>query len=261
MAPERPFDPDSGPMRVLAAVLALAVWQLAAVAVNNRLLLVGPVEVAARLVRLALQWDFWQTVWFTFTRVTGGFLLGFLLALVLAAVSARFPLVHTLLRPYLLAVKTVPVASFIVIALLWLSGRQLSIFIAFLMVLPVLYANALQGFRSADPQLLEMARVFRMGSLPRFACICAPALRRHLLPACRVALGLCWKAGVAAEVIGVASGSMGGKLYDAKVYLEIVDLFAWTLVIVVVSVGFEKVFVKLLECFLKWLEERAWTLF
>ena len=125
----------------------------------------------------------------------------------------------------------------------------------------MLYANALQGFRSADPQLLEMARVFRMGSLPRFACICAPALRRYLLPACRVALGLCWKAGVAAEVIGVASGSMGGKLYDAKVYLEIVDLFAWTLVIVVVSVAFEKVFVKLLECFLKWLEEQAWTLF
>ena len=107
-------------MRVLAAVLALAVWQLAAVAVNNRLLLVGPVEVAARLGQLVLQRDFWQTVWFTFTRVTGGFLLGFLLALVLAAVSARFPLVHTLLRPYLLAVKTVPVASFIVIALLWL---------------------------------------------------------------------------------------------------------------------------------------------
>ena len=245
-------------MRVLAAVLALAVWQLAAVAVNNRLLLVGPVEVAVRLVRLALQWDFWQTVWFTFTRVTGGFCLGFLLALVLAAVSARFPLVHTLLRPYLLAVKTVPVASFIVIALLWLSGRQLSIFIAFLMVLPVLYSNFLEGIRAADGKLLEMAKVFRMPLTRRIRCIYAPAMEPYVNAACGAALGLCWKAGVAAELIGVSRGSMGGRMYEAKIYLETADLFAWTVMVVAVSVCFEKLVRGILARLFRMLEGRAW---
>lgn len=241
------FDPESRTAKIFAVLLALLVWQAAAYRMHNALLLVGPIEVAVRLGQLVLEPGFWQAAGFTFSRITLGFLLAFALALVLAGLSARFPLVNTLLRPYMTAVQTVPVASFIVIALLWLSGRKLSIFIAFLMVLPVLYANFLQGIRSADRQLLEMASIFRMPLWNRVRCIYTPALRPYVLSACRASLGLCWKAGVAAEVIGVCSGSIGGSLYEAKVYLEIGDLFAWTLVIVLISAGFEKCFLFLLK--------------
>ena len=242
---------QSGLAKLFASLLALCLWQLAAALIGNRLLLVGPVQVLRRLWALALTGEFWSAVGFTFARITLGFLLAFCLALVLAIPAARFPLVQILLQPYMAAVKTVPVASFIVIALLWLSGRRLSIFISFLMVLPVLYANFLQGIRSADGQLLEMARVFRMSFLNRIRGIYLPALEPYCLSGCRSALGLCWKAGVAAEVIGVCGGSVGGMLYDAKVYLEISDLFAWTLVIVLLSVGFEWAFLRLLGWLLK----------
>lgn len=241
---------NNGAAKVFAALLALGVWQLTAAMLNNRLLLVGPVQVAIRLAALVQEESFWTAVLFTFSRITLGFFLAFLAALLLAAAAYRFPIAKVLIHPYMLAVQTVPVASFIVIALLWLSGKRLSIFIAFLMVLPVLYANFLQGLRAADRKLLEMAAVFRMPLHNRIRCIYTPALRPYALSACRSALGLCWKAGVAAEVIGVCSGSIGGMLYDAKVYLEITDLFAWTLVIVLISVGFEKCFSRLLAgCF------------
>lgn len=248
------FTPQSRLAKLFASLLALCVWQLAAVLVDNRLLLVGPVQVAGRLWVLVRTEAFWSAVGFTFSRITLGFLLAFCLALALAILSARFPLAETLIHPYMAAVKTVPVASFIVIALLWLSGRRLSIFISFLMVLPVLYSNLLQGIRAAERKLLEMARVFHMSLLSRIRCIYLPALEPYCLSACRSALGLCWKAGVAAEVIGVCSGSVGGMLYDAKVYLEIGDLFAWTLVIVLISVSFEWAFTRLLARLLKALE-------
>lgn len=240
------WNPRGNAARILAAFLALTVWQLAALWLDNKLLLVGPLEVAEQLWTLMQTKDFWQVVWFTFTRISAGFFLAFLLALTLAALACRFPLVETLVKPYMIAVQTVPVASFIVIALLWLSGRKLSVFISFLMVLPVLYSNLLQGLQAADIPLLEMAQVFRMPLLRRIRCIYTPAVRPYLLSACHVALGLCWKAGVAAEVIGVCTGSVGGMLYEAKVYLEIGDLFAWTAVLVAVSVGFEKLFSRLL---------------
>lgn len=248
------WNPRGRAARILAALLALSVWQLASIWMNNQLLLVGPLEVAARLWTLIRTGDFWNVIWFTFTRITAGFFLAFGLALALAALSYRFPLMETLVKPYMTAVQTVPVASFIVIALLWLSGKKLSVFISFLMVLPVLFANLLQGLKSADTQLLEMAQVFQMPFLRRIQCIYIPALRPYLLSACHVALGLCWKAGVAAEVIGVCTGSVGGMLYEAKVYLEIRDLFAWTVVLVAVSVGFEKLFSRLLARGLDWLE-------
>ena len=252
MARKPEFQPNGRAAKVFAALLALCVWQLAAVWVHNRLLLVGPWQAAKRLLALLGEKTTWQTLGFTFSRISLGFLLAFLTALVLAAVSYRFPLAETLLRPYIRAIQTVPVASFIVIALLWLSSRRLSVFIAFLMVLPVLYSNTLQGLRAADGQLLEMARVFRIPALRQLRCIYFPALHPYLRAGSRVALGLCWKAGVAAEVIGVTGRSVGGMLYDAKVYLEISDLFAWTALLVAVSVVFEKVFLWLLDRLLAW---------
>ena len=167
MARKPKFDPTGRAAKLFAALLALCVWQLSAVLIHNRLLLVGPVQVARRVIALLGEKTTWEALGFTFGRISLGFFLAFLAALVLAALSARFPWVETLLRPYILAIQTVPVASFIVIALLWLSSRRISAFIAFLMVLPVLYANALQGIREADPQLLEMARVFRLSGLRR----------------------------------------------------------------------------------------------
>lgn len=252
MARKPDFQPNGRAAKIFAALLALCVWQLTAVWVHNRLLLVGPWQAAKRLLALLGEKTTWQALGFTFSRISLGFLLAFLTALALAAASYRFPLVETLLRPYILAIQTVPVASFIVIALLWLSSRRLSVFIAFLMVLPVLYSNALQGLRGADGQLLEMARVFRIPASRQLRCIYFPALHPYLRAGSRTALGLCWKAGVAAEVIGVTSRSVGGMLYDAKVYLEISDLFAWTALLVAVSIVFEKVFLWLLERMLAW---------
>ena len=250
MARKPKFNPTGRAAKLFAALLALCVWQLAAVLIGNRLLLVGPIQAAKRLLELLGVKTAWQALGFTFSRISLGFLLAFLTALVLAALSARFPWGETLLRPYILAIQTVPVASFIVIALLWLSSRRLSVFISFLMVLPVLYANALQGIRSADRQLLEMAKVFRVPPARQLRCIYFPALHPYLRSASHVALGLCWKAGVAAEVIGVTGRSVGGMLYDAKVYLEISDLFAWTALLVAVSLLFERLFLKLLDAML-----------
>ena len=239
------FNSDSAAARIFAAALALCVWQAGAAALGNELLLVTPVAVARRLCELIVTADFWATLGFTFSRISLGFLFALALAGILAALSAAVPFIETL-RPYVAAIQSVPVASFIVIAFLWLSARRLSTFIAFLMVFPVLYTNLLQGIRAADRNLLEMADVFRLSPGRRVRCIFLPALRPALFAGCRVALGLCWKAGVAAEVIGVVARSVGGKLYDAKAYLEIADLFAWTVVIVAVSALFERVFLFLL---------------
>ena len=144
-------------------------------------------------------------------------------------------------------IKSIPVASFIIICLIWMSSEQLSVFISFLMVLPILYNNVLQGVRSADQQLLEAVRIFRLSWPKRLLYLWLPQIKPYLLSACTVSLGISWKAGIAAEIIGIPSGSVGRMFYDAKVYFNTVDLFAWTVVVVVVSVLFEKGFLALLK--------------
>ena len=232
--------------KLLAAALALAVWQGASMLVHSPILLPSPLRVAARLAALVLTADFWSTIAFSLVRIAGGFLLALITATALALAAGRFSLVEILLRPYVLAIKSVPVASFIILALIWLRTSQLSLFISFLMVFPVLYTNVLAGIRSANGQLLEMARVFRVPWKRRVRMIYLPAVEPFLLAGCATSLGMSWKAGVAAEVIGVVGGSLGERLYDAKIYLMTADLLAWTVVIVALSAGFEKLILWLL---------------
>ncbi|MBQ7170916.1 MAG: ABC transporter permease subunit [Clostridia bacterium] len=233
--------------RIAAVAAAILFWQIAATVTDLDVLLVSPVRVVVRLFSLWREADFFSTVFSSFSRIVLGFLAAFLLSGLLALLSYRFPAVEVLLRPYVVTVRAVPVASFIIIGLIWLSTGRLAAFISFLMVFPILYQNVLQGLKSTDPKLLEMAKLYRVPYVRRLHMLHLPAIKPYLLSACSVALGMSWKAGVAAEVIGMVDGSIGEKLYYAKIYLDTCDLFAWTVVLVLASVLFEKAFLFLLK--------------
>ena len=229
-------------VRLWAVAFWLIVWQLAAMALHaayphGALLLPSPVSSLARLWTLASTAVFWRAIGTSSMHILGGFLLSCALAVVLAALSARFSRVKELLAPLVAAVKTVPVASFIILPL----------FIAALMVFPPVYLNVLEGIRRTDASLLEMARVFRVPFSRTLRGVYLPQVLPYFRSAVSAALGLCWKAGTAAEVIALSSGSIGEKLYNAKIYFQTADLFAWTAAIVLISAAFEKLFLLLVD--------------
>lgn len=234
-------------IRAWAVIFWLLLWQAGAMAINQRIILVSPLRVLARLAELAPTLEFWGAIGYSMVRITAGFLLGAAAGTLLAALSARFRRGEELLAPAFLAIKSIPVASFIILALILFSSRNLAVLISFLIVLPVLYANILGGIRAADRQLLEMARVFCIPAARRIRYVYLPQVFPYFRSACGSALGLCWKSGIAAEVIGMPDGPIGEQLQQAKIYLNTPDLFAWTLVIVLVSLAFEKVFLALLK--------------
>lgn len=235
-------------IQILAAsVFWLGVWQAAAAAIGQEVFLVSPVQAIGTLVELLPQAEFWQRIGFSAGRILLGFGLGVLSSAVLAVAAEKWEWVDALLAPVMQLVKATPVASFIILALVWVSGRSLSILISFLMVLPVLYSAVRTGIESADVQLLEMAQVFRLSLARRVKAIWLPAILPAFRQGCSVALGICWKSGVAAEVIGLPDGSIGDALYRAKITLSTGELFAWTFVIILLSAGFEKLFLALLD--------------
>ena len=234
-------------LRLWAAAFWLLVWQgasmaLAAAYPHGRLLLASPLDALARLLELLPTAAFWGTVGGSALRILGGFLLSCAAAVLCAAMAARFRRVRELLAPLVAAVKAVPVVSFIILALVWLRGSQLSLVIAALMVFPAVYGSVLTGILETDRQLLEMARVFRVPFRRTLTGIWLPQVLPYFRSAASLGLGLCWKSGVAAEVIGLPAGTIGERLYTAKVYFQTPDLFAWTAVILAVSVLLERLF-------------------
>ena len=238
---------------VWAVIFWLLVWEIAARWVAAPILLASPLQALGRPCQLLPQAEFWQSVLFSVGHILLGFALSAVLGIALAALSYRFRAVRELLSPVTAAVKAVPVASFVILVLLWLPSRQLSIVISLLIGFPVIYANVLTGLDSTDPRLIEMARVFRVPFWKQLRAIYLYEVLPFLRTGLSVAIGLCWKSGVAAEVIGVPRGSIGEKLYQSKIYLETADLFCWTLVIVLLSIGCEK----LLKLLLSQLEKGA----
>lgn len=241
-------------IRLWAVLLWLVVWQIASWAIGQEILLVSPISVAVRLSELVREGDFWLSILFSFSRIFLGFFLALFAGILLSALASWNKWVREFLQPLILVMKSTPVASFIILCLIWISSRNLSVFISFVMVFPILYTNLLEGILRTDAQLLEMAAVFRVPLGRRIRYIYLSQVMPYFRSACVVSLGLCWKSGIAAEVIGIPKGSIGEKLYQAKIYLNTPDLFAWTVVIILVSVLFERVFLFGIQALLKKLE-------
>lgn len=233
--------------RLAACALWIGAWQVASLVVGNSILLAGPLETLARLGAIVGGDSFLPVVWFSFARIAGGFLLAFLIGCALGLVAHWHPLVQDLLAPAVLACKSVPVACVVVLLLIWMGSEAVSGMAVFLMAFPALYLAMLEALREVDGKVAELLCVFHVGSLRSFCAHTWPSILPYLAAVCKNACGMAWKAGVAAELIGTPLGSMGERVYQAKILLETADLFAWTLVIVAVSFAFEHAFVWLLR--------------
>lgn len=216
------------------------VWHIISLCINSRLIIVSPLEAFLKLVEIAKTSDFRISVLYSSFRILSGLLLGTALAAVFAVMSHTQKAIRELISPFLATVKAVPVASFIVILLIWLKKSLLVTAVSSLVVLPVIYNSTLAGLDNADKQILETAKVFGLSKIKIYKEIYSRQLKPYLISSMDFASGLCWKAGVAAEIIGLPDKAVGTKLYTAKLYLDTESLFAWTITIVILSAVFRK---------------------
>ncbi len=220
----------------------LIVWQFAALLIDNSILMAGPWEVIQAFFHLMPEKSFWLSIMVSFGKISAGFLLAFFGGILIGWLAFLHPVFGEFLAPVISFMKSVPVASFVILALIWMGSGRLSSLITFLVVFPVIYVNTIAGLKSTDKELLEMAQVFSIKGWRKGRCLYWPALLPYLNSSCKTALGMSWKSGIAAEVIGVPEGTIGEQLYLSKIYLNTAELFVWTLVIILVSAGFERLF-------------------
>lgn len=233
----------------LALAFWIAVWKLSAVLVGQELLVPAPGTVFLRLWELMRTAVFWQTAGASLGRVFLGFLGGVFLGTLLAALTAAFRVCDVLLSPAVRVVRATPVASFIVLLLLWMNSTRgyVPAVMSGLMVMPILWGNVRKGIASRDGELLEVARAYGMGKLRTLRLVYLPAAQPHFVSGCITSLGLAWKAGVAAEVLCQPKLAVGTQVYYSKIYLEPPSLFAWTIVVILLSYLVESLLVRLLR--------------
>lgn len=238
----------------------LGVWQLCAFLVDrhvggkgNELLLPYPVSVWSALISLVETGEFWATVFTSLGRIALGLTCGVLAGAALAVLTCASRWCDRLLSPAVRVVRAAPVASFILLVLLWAGRERTPAVISAMMVTPVVWDNLSRGIQATDKKLLELARCYRFTKIKTAALIYLPALRPYILTALTNAAGLAWKSGVAAEVLCLPEPSLGQRIYYTKYYLDIPELFAWTAVTVALSMVLERL---LRACLARW--GRGW---
>lgn len=242
------------PGRLAAAVFWLVFWAVLASQLPG-VLFAGPVRTAKSLMALLVTAGCWRSLAGTLGQIAAGFLLAFATGIVSGALCHRSHWLRTLLSPAVQGMKSVPVACFVIVALIWVPSQHIAVLLSAFVVFPITYQSVLSGLSAVDRELLEMAQVFRMPFSRRLRFLYIPQLAPFVLSSCRVSVGMCWKAGIAGEIIGLPRFSVGEQLYLAKLYLNMGDLFAWTLLIVAVSMGTERLVLWALDRSRRWMED------
>ena len=224
---------ETWPRKLLIIAVWVMVWQAAAFLIHNPLLLAGPAETFKALVSLVVTAGFWRSIGSTLLRIAAGTLIGCTAGSLLAAVSARSPAARSFFHPFVTVIRAVPVASFVVLLIIGVGSSLLALMISALVVFPILYEAVLQGLTGTDRAMLEMAQVFRLAGTKKWKLIIWPQIRPFFLSGMATAVGMAWKSGVAAEVIGQPLNSVGNGLYRAKIYLETDRVLAWTIAVIV----------------------------
>ena len=235
-------------LKYLLAILAwIGIWHFASLWVDNHILLVSPIDVFLRIGELGQEASFWASIAFSLYRIIFGFFLALVIGVALASLTFAFHGFYIFMLPFFNVIKSIPVVSFALLALMWFSASNLSIFIAFVTVLPIVYFNTYEGIKNADAKLLEMAKVFRVAKPKIWLNIYGRSAFPYILSAAASGIGFAFKSGVAAELIGFVQNSIGFNLHSARAFLQTADIFAWTIVIIILSYAIEKIFLMMVK--------------
>ncbi len=233
--------------KLLTAIIWLGIWQTLSAIVGLSAILPSPVDTAVELKKLAVTGDFWLSVLYSVIRITFGFLAGTVIGAVAGAVSSFSKGVSEFLAPVVSIIKATPVASFIILAVIWLETGNVPSFATALIVFPFVYSNIKTGFSETDKMLIEMSDAFGVSRTKKMLKLYFPSVKPYFVSAATTAMGLAWKAGIAAEVICNPKMSIGNGIYESKIYFEPPAMFAWTAVVIILSIVLEKIMLLILR--------------
>lgn len=229
-------------VRVIFSVLFwILIWELISLVVAKEILLPSPIKVIVRLYELLGTAEYYSALLGSVFRVFVGFVVGTVIGCITAYLSFVSDLVATLFNPMLTVIRSTPVASFIILALVWMGKEKVPVFTAIIMVIPIVHSAMLSGLNSTDKALAEVADVYNFSYFKKLRLLYLPSALPSFASGAMTSFGLAWKAGIAAEVLCSLKNSIGGKIYTSKLYLESVDLMAWTLTVIVVSLILESI--------------------
>lgn len=232
----------------LGSILLLILgWALAAKLVGKDIILPSPLVTFKRLLALLTSPEFWRHLSATLFRGVAGFSLSYLIGLLIGILSGFNRNFKTFFQPWLTAIRSTPSMALILLALIWFQSNAVTLFVTFLVVFPIIAQNVTEGLQQVDPQLRELARLYHVGASRVLREMYLPAILPYLATGAAAGLGLTWKVMIAAEVLANPQMGIGTQMDTARIFLQTPEVFAWTIVVIAISLFFDRLLYSLLH--------------
>lgn len=232
--------------KIIIAIIWIIIWQIMASFIKEEILLPSPLIVFKKFIYLLGQVDFYKAIFLSTIKIIAGFLISIAIGVIFAYLAYKYKLFYDFISPLIRIFRSIPLASLVIFLLFWANKDYLSIYISFIMAMPLIFQNVYDGLSDIDKNILQMADIYKVSEIKKIKYIYKVKVKAFLYSSIISISGLVFKAGIAAEVIGLPKNSIGNNLYNAKVYLDMPNLFAWTLAILLISSFFEITLKKLL---------------
>jgi len=232
--------------RVLLLSAFLACWYAAA-SRSPAFILPGPEKVWHALRGMASNPSFAHDVGMTTYRVVMGFVLAALVGTPLGLALGASRRLAQAFEPVLAVLNTVSSALWAVFAIIWFGiSDATTIFVVFMTAMPLILTNVWQGARNVDKQLVDLARSLRLSRARILLRIHLPSILPYFFSGARLAFGFGWRVSLVAETLGASDG-IGYRVRQAADLVQTDQVFAWTLLLVLLMLALEAWVLKPLE--------------
>ena len=230
---------------LLSVALCLVMWEILSRVVNVSFVIPGVIETTVTFAKLLITLNFWKIVGTSILRILIGFSLGVILAIFLTPLTLASEFLQKFISLIMTVIKSTPVASIILMIWVIIGSANVPIAVAVLIVMPIIWQNLYDGYKSISIELTEVTQIFKFSTAKKIKYLILPTLWRYFFPALITSIGLAWKSGIAAEIIAYTKNSIGKEIFDAKAFFEGPEMFAWTLTVIILSLIFELLIKKL----------------
>lgn len=219
----------------LSILLIPVAWQLLSWQMAQPQLIPSFPDLIRALFRLVYSPGFLVSIGTTCLRACVGLLLSLAAASITAFLLNRSEGIRLLFMPWLSLLRSVPVISFILLALIFLNPEMIPLLIAFLTMYPLLTENLLKGLMNRRDSWKILARQFHLNAWNCLFQINYPQLKPYLFSGLASAVGFGWRAIIMGEVLSQCVDGIGKRMKEAQVFIDVPELIAWTLVAIVLS--------------------------
>ncbi|MFC2096229.1 ABC transporter permease [Bacteroidota bacterium] len=237
---------------LISVLMLIGLWKVASILYDSDLILPSPESTLIATFKLFISENFIKVIGATILRGLIGFAISFILAVTLGIFAGINKSFEAFLKPILVTIRSTPVISLILLALIWFKVDLVAIFIAFLTMFPFICTNVIDGIKNVDIDLIEMSRIYKVDKIKIIKEVYFPAITPFVFSGASSAMGFGWRAIIIGEVLSQPKFGIGTLMQTAQTYLIVNEVIAWTIIAVIISYLFELILRKIEKAIIVW---------